>query len=278
MNEARVVGTRRDEAGLAELQQTGIAAVLFNTDAASGASSTVNQDFAEALQSTTHLMVCAAPARSEPLDDPVHRVLQKLMAEGLPELAWIGYLSTIGVYGDHKGEWVNEDTPCRSAQQRSIVRYQAEQAWNATASALDVPIAILRLSGIYGPGRNAILNAQQGRAHMLIKPGQVFNRIHVEDLAAAAWQAAQQCANGVFNITDDEPAPPQDIIRYAHALVGKAAPAELEFATADISPMARSFYNENKRVSNARSRVLLGYDYRYPDYRQGLNAIWQSVK
>jgi len=274
-NEARVVGTRRDAAGLAVLQKAGIATVLFDADPDAGPSA--YSDLVGALQSTTHLVVCAAPGRSEPLDDPVHRTLQALMAEGLPELAWIGYLSTIGVYGDHQGGWVDEETPCRSVQPRSIVRYQAEQAWTATASTLGVPLAVLRLSGIYGPGRNAILNAQQGRAHMLVKPGQVFNRIHVEDLAAAVWQAARLTANGVFNITDDEPAPPQDVIRFAHTLAGKPVPVELDFATADISPMARSFYSENKRVSNARSRALLGYDYRYSDYRQGLNAIWQAV-
>lgn len=274
-NDARVVGTRRDEAGLVELRQAGIATALF--DAGSDAGSDAYPDLVEALQSTTHLIVCAAPGRCEPLYDPVHQALQALVVKGVPELAWIGYLSTIGVYGDHRGKWVDENTPCSSKQPRSIVRYQAEQAWTATASELGVPLAVLRLSGIYGPGRNAILNAQQGRAHMLIKPGQVFNRIHVEDLSAAVWQAARLNANGVFNVTDDEPAPPQDVIRYAHTLAGKPVPAELNFATADISPMARSFYSENKRVSNARSRALLGYNYRYPDYRQGLNAIWRAV-
>jgi nucleoside-diphosphate-sugar epimerase len=138
-------------------------------------------------------------------------------------------------------------------------------------------VSVLRLSGIYGPGRNAVNDALAGRARMLVKPGQVFNRIHVEDLATATLLAARQGVDDVLNITDDEPAPPQDVIRYAHRLVGKPDPEAQDFATTEITPMARSFYSENKRVHNERSKSVLGMKYRYPTYRQGLDAILKTL-
>jgi len=192
------------------------------------------------------------------------------------KLEWVGYLSTIGVYGDHAGGWVDETTACTSSQVRSVMRREAEIGWQALATTWQVPLAILRLSGIYGPGRNAVEDAIAGRARMLVKPEQVFNRIHVDDLAAATVRCAKQRYQGVVNITDDLPAPPQDVIRYAHKLVGKPAPEAVDFATADISDMARSFYSENKRVSNKLSKAALGMQYRYPTYESGLDALWAA--
>jgi len=132
------------------------------------------------------------------------------------------------------------------------------------------------LSGIYGPGRNAFVNIEKGRSRRLVKPGQVFNRIHRDDIASAFDAAAGLEANGVFNITDDEPAPPQDVVTFAHQLHGTNPPPEIDFETADLSPMARSFYGENKRVSNAKSRNEFGMEYRYPNYRSALKQLWEE--
>jgi len=263
---ADVLGTRRSAAGLATLSARGVAALPLDgpPDAA----------LVARLGITTHLICSVAPARQPPLDDPMLALCRGLAAAGrLPSLRWIGYLSTIGVYGDHGGARVDEDTPCTSEQPRSIVRREAELGWTELGAGIGCSVALLRLSGIYGPGRNAVRDALAGRARMLIKPGQVFNRIHVQDLACAAVLAAEQCIDGVLNITDDEPAPPQDVIRYAHRLIGRDPPPAVDVDTAEISPMARSFYRENKRVDNARSRRRLGLRYAYPDYRTGLAAL-----
>jgi len=224
----------------------------------------------------THLVISIAPDREAPLNEPVLTYLSRHDYRSIfPKLQWIGYLSTIGVYGDHDGKWVDEATPCISEQPRSIMRREAEIAWQQFACESNVPLTVFRLSGIYGPGRNAVRDAQQGRKHMIIKENQVFNRIHVSDIATATLLAAQQRFDGVLNISDDEPAAPQDVIRYAHELVNKEPPPAIKFADADLSPMARSFYSENKRVSNKQSKELLGMVYRYPEYRSGLSSIIQ---
>ena len=272
-----VCGTRRSAEGLHELRELGIAGCLVD-----GAASA---PLLEELSRVTHLVVSVAPARDLPLQDPMLELLGPLVsalpqagvAVPLGSLKWIGYLSTIGVYGDHAGQWIDEDTPCTSTQIRSLARREAELAWQALGCKLGVPVSVLRLSGIYGPGRNAVKDAIAGRARMLIKPGQVFNRIHVQDLATATMLAARLGVDGILNITDDEPAPPQDVIRYAHRLTGKPDPQACDFATADISRMARSFYSENKRVRNERSKALLHMSYRFPTYRQGLDAIADSL-
>ena len=259
-----VCGTRRAPASLEKLLHAGIGATVFSDSGPS-------DEALVQIERATHLVICAAPARQAPLNDSVLRWFSSANAR-LPLLQWVGYLSTIGVYGNHEGGWVDEQTPCTSTQTRSIMRLEAEHGWQALAARWQVPMSILRLAGIYGPERNAVEDAIAGRARMLIKPEQVFNRIHVEDLATAAMTSAQKLHHGILNITDDLPAPPQDVIRYAHQLVGKPAPAAIDFATADISDMARSFYSENKRVSNALSKQLLNMVYRYPTYRQGLSA------
>jgi len=262
----RVTGTRRTLASLGELEQHGIEGVVLD-----GA---VSPLLAEHLASATHLISSVAPLREMPLVDPVLALLAPLIQEGaLPELRWTGYLSTIGVYGDQDGSWIDEGATCRSLQTRSIARLAAEQAWQQLGRNCHLPVAILRLSGIYGPGKNAVVDACAGRSRMLIKPGQVFNRIHVNDLARATVAAAKRRYDGVLNITDDRPAPPQDVIRFAHGLVGRRPPPAVDFATADISPMARSFYSENKRVRNSRSRDVLDLQYNYPDYRAGLLSL-----
>lgn len=279
-----VCGTRRTESGVAELTALGIPACVLDTEAVS--TPAASKEILAELGRVTHLVVSVAPRRELPLHDPLlewlEAVLHQPINEGetplLASLQWIGYLSTIGVYGDHQGGWVDESTPCSSTQMRSLARREAELAWQAFAIERHVPISVLRLSGIYGPGRNAVADAIDGRARMLIKPGQFFNRIHVQDLATATLLAARGRYEGVLNVTDDLPAPPQDVITHAHALVGKASPEAVPFDTADISPMARSFYSENKRVRNDLSQSVLSFSYRFPTYREGLADIWQGVQ
>jgi len=268
-SDGAVSGTRRGVDDVAALGAAGIDGLVF--DPGKGA---IPDGLREVLAATTHLISSVAPARRLPLDDPMLAVVAPLVRAGaLPALAWIGYLSTIGVYGDHDGAWVDEDTPCTSRQPRSLARREAEIAWGVLGETAKVPVAVLRLSGIYGPGRNAVRDALAGRARMLVKPGQVFNRIHVSDLARAVALAARAGFGGVLNVSDDKPAAPEAVIRHAHALVGRDAPPAVPFEDADISAMARSFYAENKRVDNAASRRVLGLQYRFPDYRAGLASL-----
>ncbi len=182
------------------------------------------------------------------------------------------YLSTIGVYGDHGGAWVDESTPTQAAFERTRLRLAAEQAWMDIAPG---NVAILRLAGIYGPGRNALVTLRTGTARRIIKPGQVFNRIHADDIASAIMAAIGH-QGGIFNVCDDEPAPPQDVIAYAARLMGVAPPREEAFETAEMSAMARSFYASSARVSNAKLKRELGVALAYPSYRQALDALWRA--
>jgi nucleoside-diphosphate-sugar epimerase len=190
-------------------------------------------------------------------------------------LRWIGYLSTVGVYGDHGGAWVDETAALRPRSARARARVAAENAWEALGTATGVPVSVLRLSGIYGPGRNALVNLAHGTARRLVKPGQVFNRIHAADIAGGLWHLAERELGGVFNVSDDLPAPPQDVVGFAASLMGVEPPPEIPFETAELSPMQRSFYGENKRVSNARLKGS-GYRFRFPDYRAALSSMWRD--
>ncbi len=232
----------------------------------------MSPEIADALSETTHLVISAAPGAD---GDPALNLLPERLGSAMPRLQWIAYLSTVGVYGDHGGAWVDETSECRPVSDRSVVRLAAEKAWMAAAAGADVPVAVLRLSGIYGPGRNALVNLAKGTARRIVKPGQVFNRIHVDDIAGALAHLARLDLGGVFNVTDDEPSPPQDVIEYAADLMGVTPPPEIPFDEADLSPMARSFYGELKRVSNARLSAT-GYRFRYPDYRSALDAMWRE--
>ena len=182
------------------------------------------------------------------------------------------YLSTIGVYGDHGGAWVDESTPPQAALDRTRIRLAAEQAWMEITHG---DVAVLRLAGIYGPGRNALATLCTGSARRIVKPGQVFNRIHVDDIANAIMAAVRHQGGGLWNVCDDEPAPPQDVIAHAAKLMGVAPPVEEAFETAEMSVMARSFYAGNARVSNAKVKHDLGLTLAYPNYRQGLDALWK---
>lgn len=202
--------------------------------------------------------------------DPALPALGGVLAAGRRKVV---YLSTIGVYGDHAGGWVDESTPPQSALDRARMRITAEQAWTETAHG---NVAILRLAGIYGPGRNALVTLRSGTARRIIKPGQVFNRIHVDDIASAIMAAIHHQGGGTWNVCDDEPAPPQDVIAYAAELMGVAPPDEEAFATAEMSAMARSFYASSARVSNAKLKRELEVALAYPTYRHGLDAQWRA--
>lgn len=233
---------------------------------------TLSPELRTSLKDVTHLVQSIAPGRE---GDPLVHLAGGDIRALMPRLQWICYLSTVGVYGDHGGEWVDEDTPCRPVSVRSVERVQAEQAWQALAGAAGLPLAILRLSGIYGPGRNAFVNLSNGTARRLIKKDQVFNRIRVEDIGAAAVFLGTRLADGIYNVTDNEPCPPQDVVTEAARLMGVAPPPEQAFETAELSPMARSFYGENKRVTNARLQAL-GFVFRYPDYQVSLAQLWRE--
>lgn len=260
---AVILGTTRSEEKFAALRQAGIAPLLFD--------GLLTGEIGEALQKTTHLVISVAP---EEAGDPVLNAAREAIA-GMPALGWIGYLSTVGVYGDHGGAWVDETAACRPVSKRSVMRVEAEQAWLKLGGEIGKPVAILRLSGIYGPGRNALVNLENGTARRLVKPDQVFNRIHCDDIAGALWQLVEGNKGGIFNVTDDEPAPPQDVVAYAASLMSVEPPPEIPFDTAQLSPMARSFYGENKRVANAAIKAA-GYRFRFPDYRAAFDHMWAS--
>jgi len=222
-----------------------------------------------------HLILVSIPPSAD--GDPV---LARYAGEirRAAQLAEIVYLSTIGVYGDHAGAWIDELTPCRPLSPRSQERLQAERQWQALGEESGTPVAILRLPGIYGPGRNALVNLVRGDAKRIVKPGQVFNRAHVRDIAQAIAAAHRRHANGIFNVCDDEPAPGQDVVAYAAKLLDMAPPPELDFDTIKdaMSPMAKSFYAESKRVRNARLKEELGVVLAYPTYREGLRALCEA--
>ncbi len=223
-----------------------------------------------ALSETTHVLVSAPPGAD---GDPV--LAQYRTALGaIPSIRWIGYLSTVGVYGEHNGGWVDETTPTSPVSARSELRRAAEQEWISLANKTGKRVVIFRLAGIYGPHRSAIDAIREGRARRIIKPGQRFNRIHVADVANAVL--ASMNGNGtapILNITDDLPAPPQDVIVYAAQLLGLSPPPEVPFEHAKLSPMARSFYGENKQVRNDLMKRDLALTLIYPTYREGLTDI-----
>lgn len=187
---------------------------------------------------------------------------------------WLGYLSTTGVYGDHQGGWVDETTPLTPATRRGQQRVAAEAAWQMLATTHGLPLHIFRLAGIYGPGRGPFQKLREGTARRIVKPGQVFSRIHAEDIAQTlAASIARPNPGAIYNLCDDDPAPPEAVIAHAAALLGVPVPPAEDYATAEMTPMARSFYAESKRVANDRIKRDLGVQLRHPDYRSGLKAL-----
>ncbi|TCP60350.1 nucleoside-diphosphate-sugar epimerase [Rhodovulum bhavnagarense] len=251
----RVIGTTRSPARAAALRDAGVEPVIWPSG-----------DLDPALAKATHVLSSVPPG---PEGDPVVAALRPaLMAAS--KLRWVGYLSTTGVYGDHAGGWVSEDTPPAPMTERGQARLSAERAW----AGLGLPLHIFRLAGIYGPGRAPFDQIRDGTARRIVKPGQVFSRIHVEDIAQVlAASMAAPAPGAIYNLADDEPAAPQDVIGFAARLLNLPAPPEIPLEAAGLGPMARGFYAESKRVGNDRIKTDLGICLRYPDYREGLAAI-----
>lgn len=232
-----------------------------------------NEEVGRTLATADAILVSIQPDAN---GDPVLRCFAEAIARS-PAMS-IVYLSTVGVYGDHDGAWVDETTPAKPLSPRSRERLEAEQEWRALAAAAGKRLAILRLAGIYGPGQNALVNVMRGSAKRIIKPGQVFNRIHVFDIAQSIDASFARRADGLFNVADDEPSAGHEVVAFAAALLGAPAPPEIEFeeAAKRMSPMALSFYGEVKRVANAKLKRELGVQLRYPTYREGIRALFEA--
>ncbi len=257
-----VAGTCRGEDKRQALIRQGIDAHLFDRGVPIA-------DPAAALAGTTHVLLSAPPdAAGDPVID--HHA-DDIVAAG--PLAWVGYLSTTGVYGDRAGGWVDEDDALEPTTERGRRRLSAEYAWLRLWKNHGLPVHLFRLVGIYGPGRSAIDQVRGGRARRLDKPGQVFNRIHVDDIAAVLMASIAQPNPGTaYNVADDDPAPSHEVVAEACRLLGQPVPPLVPFEEAELSPMARSFYAENKRVRNDRMKRELGAELTYPSYRDGLRA------
>jgi nucleoside-diphosphate-sugar epimerase len=255
----RVIATSRSADKAERLRQSGVEARLFSVDGLS-----------TALEQATHLLISAAPGA------PGDSVLTALRGQIGSHIEWVGYLSSASVYGDHQGAWVDETVRAAPSTQRGQMRLAAEQAWQDIAG---LPLHIFRLAGIYGPGRSALDKLRSGHGRRIVKAGQIFNRIHVEDIAQVlAASIAQPNPGRLYNVADDRPAPPQDVIAYAAKLLALPIPKEEPFESAKLSPMSRSFYTENKCMRNARIKEELGVQLLYPDYRAGLCALLAAEK
>lgn len=259
-----VWGTTRGQKKFEDISRTGAVPIAFDGE-------TISPKLAAALSQATHIVQSISP---EPDGDDFLNRFNDLGALA-PNLKWAGYLSTIGVYGNRDGAWVDESADLEPISERSRERVIAENQWLEAGNALGIPVAVLRLSGIYGPGRNAFVNLDNGSARRLIKQGQIFNRIRVEDIGRFTAFLIGKNVGGVYNVTDAEPSPPQDVIEYAARLMGVPVPPDIPFETAELSPMARSFYGETKRVSNAKARGL-GFEFLYPDYRISFDQMWND--
>ena len=260
--EIPIFGTTRTEEGVEALADSPYRLHLFDGESPG---MTLPAD----LRRSTHVVLSIPPSEA---GDPALR-MHRADLDAAPDLQWLCYFSTVGVYGDFGGAWIDESAPTRPINQRSAHRVEVEQHWRDYAEERGVPLLILRLAGIYGPGRSAFDKLREGTARRIVKPGQVFNRIHVEDIGRVTALAGQRKLGGTFNLADNEPAPPQDLIEYAARQMGVPVPPDIPFAEADMTPMARSFYSDNKRITNKTIRKALGIELLYPSYREGLAAI-----
>jgi len=256
----QITGTTRNADRAAALASSGINAVLWP-----------GTNLFDAIKDATHLLISAAPNEE---GDPVLAEYADTIKVAAPHLQWVGYLSTTGVYGDHQGAWVDETTALTPATKRGQMRVDAEKSWQSIP---DLPLHIFRLAGIYGPGRGPFAKVRKGTARRIIKEGQIFSRIHVDDIAQVlAASIAHPNPGAVYNVCDNEPAPPEDVLAYAAELLDCPIPPAVDFEDADMTPMARSFYAESKRVDNTRIKEELGVTLRYPDYKAGLRSLLEA--
>jgi nucleoside-diphosphate-sugar epimerase len=257
-----ITATCRSPAAAAEIAQLGYRALALN-----GA----DRLPATALEGITHILSSAPP---DAAGDPLLRKAATELTSRARQFAWVGYLSTTGVYGDHGGAAVSEATPATPNTERGKLRLAAERHWLELWHTHALKVHIFRLAGIYGPGRNPLQAILEGRARRIVKKGQVFSRIHVDDLASVLEASlARPNPGAVYNVCDDEAAPPQDVFAFAAELLGVPAPPAMPFEQAELTPMARSFYADSKRVSNQRIKRELGVKLEYPTYREGLSAL-----
>ena len=252
-----IVGTTRSADKMAQIAATGVEPVQWP-----------GSDLAPLIAEFPNILISAGPS---PDGDPVLAQLRDTIARAASGIRWLGYLSTTGVYGDRNGGWVDEHTALTPSTSRGQARVAAEAAWQAIP---DLPLHVFRLAGIYGPGRGPFAKVRNGTARRIIKQGQVFSRIHVEDIASGLELSLNAPNSGaIYNMCDDAPAPPEDVIGHAAELLGMPIPPAVAFEDAEMTPMARSFYAESKRVRNDLIKRELGWVPRYPDYRSGLAAL-----
>lgn len=252
----QVIGTARTPERAAELQAAGVEALIYPCD------------LTAALARASHILISAAP-------DAMGDIFLQNQRDQITAASavWVGYLSTTAVYGDHQGAWVTEDTPTNPQSPRAVARVLAENQWLDTG----LPVQIFRLAGIYGPGRGPFSKVRDGTARRIIKKNQVFSRIHVDDIAATlAASIARPRAGAIYNVCDNNPAPPEDVLSYAADLLGMPPPPEVNYETAILPEMTRSFYAESKRVSNDLIKSELAVNLRHPTYQDGLNAMLKA--
>ncbi|MEO8758486.1 MAG: SDR family oxidoreductase [Devosia sp.] len=260
-----IAGTTRTEEGVERLAEGPYRLHVFDGMAPG---TTLGPDLGQA----THVVLSIPPNDN---GDPALN-LHRDDLDRAAGLEWLCYFSTVGVYGDFGGEWVVETSPTQPVNKRSRQRVEIEQVWRDYAAKRGVPLMILRLAGIYGPGRSSFDKLREGTARRIVKQNQVFNRIHVGDIGRVTALSAQRKLAGTFNLSDDEPAPPQDLVAYAAALMGVPVPPGIPFEEAQMTEMARSFYSDNKRVSNKAIKAALDIKLLYPNYRVGLDAIFKQ--
>ena len=249
-----VYGTTRSIERAEKLNEAGVNSIIWP-----------DTDLKPYIEKASHILTSVAPNyQGDPFLNEYSEVLENNIFD------WVGYLSTTGVYGNHDGGWVDENSPLNPSTQRGQFREAAELSW----SKLNLNLHIFRLAGIYGPGRGPFSKVRNGTARRIIKEGQLFSRIHVDDIAETLLASIKSPRKGaIYNVCDDNPAPPEDVIAYAAELLGMPIPISVAYDEAEMSPMARSFYAENKRVSNVLIKKELGVELKFPNYKLGLRSL-----